>query len=294
MNLIRSSSTVVLPAPTDDDRTPSTSMPAASSATLHQPPPSPSANDSVTQGSKKRRREETKEEEVKVNESSATSVEQSQQLQPLALEGMKSDPVAAADTSLSADTMVDAAAAGILHIDKRARIEYDPLQQAQSLDQSPISVACHDTPPVTTTASGAQAASTSIPSLASTLCPAPLMSDQIEACIQEAGFDVSHNDAAPSVRKLLSQLITCAWNHVGLEPQRRDEVPLIRSLIHRIDVSLEQMARRQSSPYPAKVRSLVSYQQQSSLHDTVRFILKSVNLNRLELVSQDTRDRRIV
>jgi hypothetical protein len=290
-NLIRSSSIVVdiMYTSSADDRTPTSSSSAA-------PDPShpPSVNAPTTRASNKRQREETTEESHEENESPATSVEQSQQLQPSSLEEKQSDPAAAVHPTSAVE---DAAtvAAGVVHIDKRARIDDGPHQQARSGDEIMESPPTSDVAPPVTAASSSSSASSSIPSLASTFCPAPLTSAQIRACIQCAGFDVIHNDATPNVRKLLSQLLTCAWNYAGLEPRERDELPLIRDLIQRIDVRLEQMARRQSSPYPAKVQSLVSHQQQLSVNVAVSTILVSVHLTPFELVCHETmRDRRMV
>jgi hypothetical protein len=278
--------------PPADDRTPPSASSAASAAAHMQPS---SVNDPIAGRVSKRRREETTEETTEShegNESPATSAEQPQQLAPSSPEEMKSVPSAAAAHSSSPTSMVDdSAAGGVAHIDKRARIDDDRPQQAQSDDllMSSSTFATSDVaPPVTPTASAELPASSSTPSVASTVNHTPLTSGQISLCIRRAGFDVSHDDAAPDVRELLSQLIAYAWCQLGPTSTRRNIMSLNPPiLIGRIDTLLESMARRCNVSYPSKCLSLISPAQQSALDDAIKFILSSLDLDRLELVSQN-------
>jgi hypothetical protein len=229
------SSAIVMSTPTDGH----TSLPASSAASHTPPPSSLTANDPVTRGSSKRRREETKENEVEVNESSVMRVERPLQSQSSSLEEMKSDPSAAVALSSSPTVMDDEAAAdGVIHIDKRARVEDGHDQQTRSGDQLMV-VTVYAAPLLM----GASAESSSLAAVdvsgasaaADPSSPrSPLMAPPDDGeCSRREFF--SHDEAAPKVVRLLNRIVTYAWNHTRMA--RETQVALILELLHRIDTN---------------------------------------------------------
>jgi hypothetical protein len=279
----------------NDAHTPPSSSSAASDSSQ---PPSPPANDHDERGgcSERRRAETLQQHQADGIESSTISEEQPSSH---SLEEMKSDPTADVDVSSLSSPTVDDAAAGIaiVHIDERTRRDDARPPQTESDEESIESSTSSiiDVTPLT----GALAAGASISSLPSaeeaSWSSRLLTSGGVGRIRRGDGFDVSHDDAAPDGRELLSQLIACAWSQLGPTSTRRNMTSLNPPiLIGRIDTFLESMADRCNRSYPSKCHSLISEPQRPILHEAFKIILASFNWNRADMVGQAFRLHRML